>query len=68
MKTTAELRNEAYEAASACRWEEAANLYEQAIAAYPKHDAGSQLAINDKAKLQERATSCSNMAQQCVAV
>lgn len=33
--TTASLRDAAYEARKACKWSEAAKLYEQAADAYP---------------------------------
>lgn len=62
MKTTAQIRNEAYEAEKALNWNAAAELYEQAIAAYPSHHAGSQIAIADKKMLQRKADCCKAMA------
>ena len=63
MKTTAQLRNEAHDAYVSFNWSLAADLYDQALAAYPAHHAGSQLAIKDKEALKNLAARCRGMAE-----
>jgi len=54
--STAQLREAAHEAASQCRWLEAASLYEQAVAAYP--NTKGALAQLDIERLRSKAESC----------
>lgn len=50
--TTAKYRKMAWDAREKGEWAKAAKYYELALKHYPKHHAGSQMAIEDKAKLQ----------------
>lgn len=58
---TAQLRAKAADAARNLQWELAADLYEQALAAYPKHHAGNQCALHDKAAIEAKAKQCRSM-------
>jgi len=58
MKTTAQLRREAYEAEGRAEFALAAKLYREAVAAYPSHHEASQLAAHDKARLESNAINC----------
>ncbi len=50
--TTAKYREMAWDAKERGEWQTAAKYYALALKHYPKHHAGSQIAIEDKAKLQ----------------
>ncbi len=52
-RTTADLKNAAYEAQRACRWTEAATLYTEAIRRYPVDVAQGALGQADIAAMQE---------------
>ncbi len=58
---TAQLRDQAYEAKKALKWELAAELYQAAFDAYPPSQIG-QLAEKDREALRSNARSCRAMA------
>lgn len=62
-QTTAQLRNLGYDAYQAGSYEEAARHYEAAIAAYPPHHPGSDLAKHDLAYLAARAKQARSAAE-----
>jgi len=60
--TTAELRKQAQAAADRCEWSQAAELWEQAIEAYPPHHPDNRLAAADLDMMRGFAKRCRNMA------
>lgn len=62
MATTAQLRNQAHDAADRLDWSAAADLWQQAIEAYPAHHEGSDLAKADIAMMQKFADRCRRQA------
>ena len=60
--TTSQLREAARKTEKLLRWDEAADLWERAIAAYPPHS-GSQLAERDIERMRLRAKSCRSLAK-----
>lgn len=60
--STAELRSQARDAQQALNWAVAADLYQQAIDAYPGKDSKSALRALDISKLTEARNACAAMA------
>lgn len=68
LMNTATYRNMARDAARACRWQDAADLYEKAISVYPaqlcRTAFGDALANRDLMALESKRADCLRMAGQ----